>query len=496
MTTRIHVPTPLRAYAGGQGTVEVEAASVGEALRALAVRYEGLRSHLFGENGELRNFVNVYVRDEDIRSLQGEETPLADGAEISIVPSIAGGVASPPAERTGDALVAAGRAQELELSNEEVLRYSRHLIMPEVGMAGQRRLKAGRVLMIGAGGLGSPLGLYLAAAGVGTLGIVDFDVVDETNLQRQLLHGTADVGRPKLDSARDRLRDVNPHLHVESYETRLSSENALEIARDYDVVVDGTDNFPTRYLVNDACVLLGKPNVYGSIFRFEGQNSVFWAERGPCYRCLYAEPPPPGLVPSCAEGGVLGVLPGIVGAIQALETIKLLLGAGEPLIGRLVLFDALALRFRELRLRKDPACPICGEAPTIRGLIDYDEFCGIPQARMEEERQAAVPQITPRELRARLDRGDRLAIVDVREPHEWEIGNLAPLGARLIPLGQLAERMSELDTAAEIVLHCRSGARSAKALHQLRQAGFRKLWNLQGGILAWSDEVDPSLPKY
>jgi adenylyltransferase/sulfurtransferase len=261
-------------------------------------------------------------------------------------------------------------------------------------------------------------------------------------------------------------------------------------------VVDGTDNFPTRYLVNDTCVLLGKPNVYGSIFRFEGQNSVFWAERGPCYRCLYAEPPPPGLVPSCAEGGVLGVLPGIVGAIQALETIKLLLGAGEPLIGRLVLFDALALRFRELRLRKDPACPICGEAPTIRGLIDYDEFCGIPQARMEEERQAAVPQITPRELRARLDRGDRLAIVDVREPHEWEIGNLAPLGARLIPLGQLAERMSELDTAAEIVLHCRSGARSAKALHQLRQAGFRKLWNLQGGILAWSDEVDPSLPKY
>ncbi len=496
--TRIHIPTPLRAYTGGQGTVKVEAPNVGQALEALTGRYSELRRHLYAEDGRLRNFVNVYLGEEDIRNLQGEETPLGGDAEISIVPSIAGGrpTAAPPVERSGAALVSAGRAEEVELSNEEVLRYSRHLIMPEVGMAGQRRLKAGRVLLIGAGGLGSPLGLYLTAAGVGTIGIVDFDVVDETNLQRQLLHGTRDVGRPKLDSARDRLEDVNPHVRIEGHEARLSSENALELFREYDVIVDGTDNFPTRYLVNDACVLLGKPNVYGSIFRFEGQNSVFWAERGPCYRCLYQEPPPPGLVPSCAEGGVLGVLPGIVGAVQALETIKLLLGVGEPLVGRLVLFDALALRFRELRLRKDPDCPICGEAPTIHALIDYEQFCGIPQAREEARLDAAVPQITPAELKARLDAGEEVTIVDVREPHEWEIGNLGPLGARLIPVGELPARMHELDSAEEIVLHCRTGPRSTKALNLLRQAGFRKLWNLQGGILAWSEEVDPSIPKY
>lgn len=498
MTPRIHVPTPLRAYTDRQGTVKVEARSVGEALQQLTGRYAELRRHLYGEDGRLRNFVNVYVGDQDIRNLQGEDTALEDGAEISIVPSIAGGrppVAAPPAALP-EALISAGRLQEIELSNEEVLRYSRHLIMPEVGMAGQRKLKAARVLMIGAGGLGSPLGLYLAAAGVGTIGIVDFDVVDETNLQRQLLHGTSDVGRPKLDSARDRLLDVNPHVRIEGHEARLSSANARELFREYDVVVDGTDNFPTRYLVNDACVLLGKPNVYGSIFRFEGQNSVFWAERGPCYRCLYPEPPPPGLVPSCAEGGVLGVLPGIVGSIQALETIKLILGVGEPLIGRLVLFDALALRFRELRLRKDPECPICGEEPTIHELIDYEQFCGIPQAREQERRDAEVPQIAAPQLKERLDRGDPITIVDVREPHEWEIGNLAPYGARLIPLGELPARMNELDSADEIVLHCRTGPRSTRALNLLRQAGFRKLWNLHGGILAWSDEVDPGIPKY
>jgi molybdopterin/thiamine biosynthesis adenylyltransferase/rhodanese-related sulfurtransferase len=384
-----------------------------------------------------------------------------------------------------------------DLSQSETLRYARHLILPEVGLAGQKRLKASRVLMIGAGGLGSPIGLYLAAAGVGTLGIVDFDVVDTTNLQRQVMHGTADVGRTKLDSARDRLGEVNPHLRVEPHPVRLTSNNALELFREYDVIVDGTDNFPTRYLVNDACVLTGKPNVYGSIFRFEGQNSVFWAERGPCYRCLFAEPPPPGLVPSCAEGGVLGVLPGIIGSIQAMEAIKLLLGIGEPLIGRLLIFDALRMRFREMKLGKDPRCPACGDTPTIRELIDYEQFCGISKQTDQEPRmQNGVPEISATELKQRLDQGDNLTIIDVREPYEWDIGNLADHGARLIPLGDLHQRLDEIDPADEIVLQCRSGSRSAKALKILRLEGYSRLWNLKGGLLAWSDEVDPSIPKY
>ncbi len=383
------------------------------------------------------------------------------------------------------------------LSHEEIERYSRHLIMPEVGMEGQKRLKAASVLMVGAGGLGSPLGLYLAAAGVGRIGIVDFDVVDHTNLQRQVLHGTKDVGRSKLDSASERLKDVNPHVQIDRHNVRLTSENALEVFEPYDVVVDGTDNFPTRYLVNDACVLLGKPNVYGSIFRFEGQVSVFDGRHGPCYRCLFREPPPPGMVPSCAEGGVLGVLPGIIGTLQALETIKLILGKGDPLIGRLVLFDALALEWRTLKLRKNPDCPACGEEPTVTELIDYLEFCGVPN--YEEAPEAAdesVPTISATELKGRLDRGDRLRMLDVREPHEWEIVNLGPLGAELIPLDSLPERLSELDSAEEIVLHCQGGTRSAKALKQLQQAGFRKVWNLRGGILSWQEEVDPSLPRY
>ncbi|HEX2189246.1 MAG TPA: molybdopterin-synthase adenylyltransferase MoeB [Longimicrobiaceae bacterium] len=385
------------------------------------------------------------------------------------------------------------------LSRGETLRYARHLILPEVGPEGQRKLKAGRVLLVGAGGLGSPVALYLAAAGVGTLGVVDFDVVDATNLQRQVLHGTGDVGRPKLDSARDRIGELNPHVRVEPHPVRLTSDNAREIVREYDVVVDGTDNFPTRYLVNDACVLEGKPNVYGSILRWEGQASVFWAERGPCYRCLFRDPPPPGLVPSCAEGGVLGVLPGIVGTLQAAETLKLLLGAGDTLVGRLLLLDALRMRFRELKLRKDPECPVCGERPTIRELIDYERFCGVPQDKETEEVMAdtnEVPEITPTELKARLDRGDRLTIIDVREPHEWEIGNLEEHGARLIPLGQIEERAGEIDPEDEVVLQCRSGARSAKALEALRGKGYSRLWNLKGGILGWSDEVDPSVPKY
>ncbi|HEX5425883.1 MAG TPA: molybdopterin-synthase adenylyltransferase MoeB [Candidatus Acidoferrales bacterium] len=378
------------------------------------------------------------------------------------------------------------------LSNEEVLRYSRHLIMPEVGMEGQLKLKQAKVLCIGAGGLGAPLGLYLAAAGVGRLGLVDFDKVDLTNLQRQILFSNDDVGQPKIEAAADRLHGLNPDIQIDRHETRLTSENALDIFRDYDIVVDGTDNFPTRYLVNDACVLLGKPNVYGSIFRFEGQVSVFGYEGGPCYRCLYPEPPPPGLVPSCAEGGVLGVLPGIVGALQAAETIKLILGKGEPLVGRLLLFDALAMRFRELKLRKNPDCPVCGNHPTVKHLIDYEQFCGI---RGEEAPapQLGVPEITPRDLKSRLDRGDDLFILDVREPHEYQICNL---NGYLIPLGDLPSRVSELDSSREIVAHCRSGKRSAEATAFLQKAGFRKVLNLKGGILAWSDEVDPAVPKY
>jgi adenylyltransferase/sulfurtransferase len=494
MTVTVRIPTPLRSYAGGATEVTVAAATVGAALDRLVERHPELRRHLYTEGGELRNFVNAYLNEEDMRHLGGRDTPVSEGDAITIVPSIAGGS---PASPFGGASAAGTIAPDAELSVEEIRRYSRHLIMPEVGMHGQRKLKEARVLLVGAGGLGSPLGLYLAAAGVGTLGIVDFDIVDETNLQRQVLHGTKDVGRPKLDSARDRLEDVNPNVRVEPHEIRLSSENALDILQAYDVVVDGTDNFPTRYLVNDACVLLGKPNVYGSIFRFEGQVSVFWAERGPCYRCLFREPPPPGLVPSCAEGGVLGVLPGIVGSLQALETIKLIIGEGDSLVGRLLLFDALAMRFRELKLRKNPECPACGEHPTLTGLIDYDEFCGIPQAaEAEAAERGRIPEIQPAELLHRLDRGDRLTIIDVREPHEWDIVNLERHGARLIPLGTLPERMNELDSAEEIVLHCRSGVRSARAVKQLQDAGFRRLWNLKGGILGWAEEVDPSLPRY
>lgn len=380
----------------------------------------------------------------------------------------------------------------LDLTPRERLRYARHLILPDVGIEGQRRLKAARALVIGAGGLGSPVGLYLAAAGVGRIGLVDFDVVDETNLHRQVLFGESDIGRHKLDAAVDRLRDVNPHIEIVPHPVRLTSENALELFADYDLVVDGTDNFPTRYLVNDACVLSGKPYVYGSIFRFEGQVSVFAAKDGPCYRCLFREPPPPGLVPSCGEAGVLGVLPGVIGSLQALEAIKWILGAGDSLVGRLVLFDALALRFREVRIRRNPDCPVCGDRPTVTELIDYEAFCGLKPASGAE----SLPEITPAELKERLDRGDALTIVDVREPHEWEIANLEPYGARLIPMREIDARLGELDRDAEIVLHCKTGGRSAIVLRRLREAGYTRLWNLKGGILAWADEVDPSLAKY
>jgi len=376
------------------------------------------------------------------------------------------------------------------LSQEEILRYSRHLIIPDVGVEGQRRLKDARILMVGAGGLGSPIGLYLAAAGVGTLGIVEFDTVDVTNLQRQVLHGTKDVGRKKLDSARERIFDVNPHVKVVPHETRLASDNALDIIRDYDLVVDGTDNFATRYLVNDACVLLKKPNVYGSIFRFEGQATVFCTEAGPCYRCLYPEPPPAGLVPSCAEGGVLGVLPGLLGLVQATEAVKLVVGAGRPLIGRLLLVDALNMEFRTLKLRRDPVCPACGTRQITKP-IDYEQFCGIQTTADESP---GVPVMTPRELDARRRRGDDIDLVDVREPAEWEIGRIA--GARLAPLSSFAEAFRTLDSARDVVVYCKSGARSAKAVRQLQAAGFRRVWNLAGGILGWSEQVDPTVPRY
>jgi molybdopterin/thiamine biosynthesis adenylyltransferase/rhodanese-related sulfurtransferase len=385
----------------------------------------------------------------------------------------------------------ARRAALPGLSSEEIRRYSRHLIMPEVGTEGQKKLKASRVLMIGAGGLGSPLGLYLAAAGVGTLGLVEFDTVDESNLHRQVLYGRSDVGRRKLDAAIDRLREVNPHIELVPHNLRLESSNALDLFKDYDVVVDGTDNFPTRYLVNDACVLLGKPNVYGSIFRFEGQVSIFWAAQGPCYRCLFPEPPPPGLVPSCAEGGVLGVLPGIIGSLQANETIKLILGAGEPMIGRLLLFDALRMRFRELKLKKDPGCPVCGENPTQHGLIDYEQFCGIDPRSEQVEQQF---EMSVDELKGWQDEGRDFVILDVRSPQEYEVARID--GARLIPLQELPDRLGELDPAATIVAHCHHGARSARAVNFLRSMGYSRAINLAGGIDDWSESIDPSVPRY
>ena len=482
MAVTVLIPTPLRQFAGGKSEAEVEAKTAGEALDALTTEFPELRKHLFTLQDALRNFINVYVGDEDIRFLDGAATEVAAGETVTIVPSIAGGSSVAEARSTG-ALP--------ELTTEEYQRYSRHLILPEVGLEGQRKLKNARVLTIGTGGLGSPLGLYLAAAGVGTLGIVDFDVVDQSNLQRQIIHGTKDVGRPKIASAKDRLEDLNPNVKVEAYETALTSENALELFKEFDVVVDGTDNFQTRYLVNDAAVLTGKPNVYGSIFRFEGQASVFWAEQGACYRCLYPEPPPPGLVPSCAEGGVLGVLPGIVGTIQANEVLKVILGAEGILLNRLLLFDAWTMKFRELKLRKDPNCALCGPNATIKELVDYDAFCGV----LPQPETPTLEEITATELKAKFDREDDFQLIDVREPFEYEIAKIP--GATLIPLGEVVARLNEIDPSKTAVLQCKGGVRSAKAIEALRSAGFAgRLVNLKGGIGAWSDNVDPSVPRY
>ena len=387
------------------------------------------------------------------------------------------------------------RTERIEFSNDEIARYSRHLIMPEVTLEGQKRIKAASVLCIGTGGLGSPIALYLAAAGIGRMGLVDGDTVDFSNLQRQILHGTKDVGRKKLNSARDRIREINPNVQVDLYDTFFTASNAAEIVAPYDIVIDGTDNFPTRYLSNDICVFQKKPNVYGSIFRFDGQCTVFAPHLGgPCYRCMFPEPPPPGMVPSCAEGGVLGVLPGIIGVMQAIEAIKLIVGIGEPIIGKLIHFDALKMKFREFKLRKDPKCPVCSENPSITELIDYDQFCGIPQAKAAEEEESHVPSITASELKAKFDRNEKFVLLDVREPFEYDICRIP--NSRLIPLGQLASRMSELDSADEIVLQCKTGVRSARALKLLQEAGFGKLWNVDGGIAAWADEVDSSVPKY
>jgi adenylyltransferase/sulfurtransferase len=482
---KVLIPTPLRQFTGKQDAVTVPGSTVGEVLTALTAQFPDLRQQIFTGEGKVRSFVNVYLNDEDIRYLGKDATATKDGDTLSLVPSIAGGsaLAAPPGEAT--------------LSKEEILRYSRHLIIPEVGIEGQQKLKAAKVLLVGTGGLGAPLGLYLAAAGVGKIGLVDFDTVDFTNLQRQVIHFTSDVGRKKLDSAAEKMKAINPYVEIARHEVALTSENALDILKDYDLVVDGTDNFPTRYLVNDACVLLGKPNVYGSIFRFEGQATVFAYEGGPCYRCLYPEPPPPGLVPSCAEGGVLGILPGTIGLIQATETVKLILGIGEPLVGRLLLYDALGMRFRELKLRKNPECPVCGDHPTVTRLIDYHQFCGVPQASAAppvQESKVNPGEIDVLELKQKIDRGDDFVLIDVREPHEYRICSIP--GSKLIPLGEFPKHVADFDPNADIVIHCKSGMRSAKACAVLRQAGFQNVRNVVGGILAWSTKVDPSVPKY
>jgi adenylyltransferase/sulfurtransferase len=477
----IRLPGMLRSLAANTDEIVVEASTVAAALAELVTRYPRLRRHLYDERGQLRGYVNVYLNAEDMRFLQGGQTRVTSQDVITIVPSVAGG--------SGDAT-----QPEPNLTVRELGRYSRHLALAEVGVEGQRRLKAARVLVVGAGGLGSPAALYLAAAGIGQIMVLDYDVVDVTNLQRQVLFRSDHVGQAKAEIAARELRRLNPEIRVEALTTALTRANALDLIAQYDVVVDGTDNFPTRYLVNDACALTGKPYVYGSILRFDGQVSVFDARRGPCYRCLFREPPPPGLVPNCAEAGVLGALPGIIGSIQALETIKLILDRADTLIGRLVLFDALRFRWRELELRKNPDCPVCGERPILTGLVDYEEFCGVPH--VQPTGNDAISEITPAELKERLDLQEPITLIDVREPFEWDIANLEPHGARLIPLASFAESANSLNPADEIVIYCRSGSRSAAAVKFLREAGFPRVWNLKGGIRAWTQEIEPTLPSY
>lgn len=486
MSITVMIPTALRSYAEGKDTIELEGEKVSEVLSQLGDEFPKLKPHLFNDDGSLRNFVNVFVGDNNIRDQQGMDTPVADGTEVAIIPAVAGGA---PVDLA-----------DVQLSKEEIERYSRHLILPEVGMEGQKKLKAASILLIGAGGLGSPLGMYLAAAGVGRLGLVDFDVVDYSNLQRQVIHGTADVGRPKIVSAKETIESINPHVQVDLHEVPFTSENAKDIAKDYDIVIDGTDNFPTRYLVNDVSVMLGKPNVYGAIFRFDGQGSVFNYEGGPCYRCLYPEPPEPGLVPSCAEGGVIGILPGIVGLIQATEAVKIILGEGTTLSGRLLMFDALGMKFREMKIRRDPQCPLCGDNPTITELIDYNQFCGVPDQPSEQTPDAQSKMekqsdwdISVTEAKKIMDENPDVVVIDVREPHEFEI---CEIGGDLVPLATVQDNLDKYDKDAHILVHCRAGGRSAKAVDLMRSKGFTNTWNVQGGILAWADQVDPSVPKY
>jgi len=488
----VRIPTPLRSFAAGEKERAIDAPTVGAAIRSLCDVHPGLRRHLFGADDRLRNFVSVFLNDDDIRNHEREATPLTDGDVVAIVPAIAGGAPAARRNRSARSTRTAARPVEPPMGVDELRRYSRHLLLPEVGLAGQRKLRGARVLIVGAGGLGSPAALYLAAAGVGTIGLVDFDAVDASNLQRQVLYATSDVGRPKLAAAAERLEGLNPGVRVVRHEHRLDRSNALEIVKAYDVVMDGTDNFPTRYLVNDASVLTGVPNVYGSIYRFEGQVSVFDARRGPCYRCLYPEPPPPDLVPSCAEAGVLGVLPGVVGILQATEALKILLGVGEPLVGRLLLYDALAMRFRELTLRKDPRCVLCSPHATQKGLIDYPAFCGVPAPGEATERD--VPEILPEELRAALASNEPPLLVDVREPEERAISRIA--GSVDIPNAEIAEHVDDLTRARSIVLFCRSGSRSADAARTLIELGFSNVRSLKGGINAWVTTVDRSMPVY
>ncbi len=488
--TTVKIPTPLRSFADGKAEVALDAETVGAAIRRLTDDHPGLRRHLLTGDGALRSFVSVYLNDRDIRTLQRDATPVADGDVVSIVPAIAGGTSGELRASSSSRGGTIALAPERPFTQDELRRYSRHLLLPEVGVTGQHALRRAKVLLVGTGGLGAPAALYLAAAGVGTIGLVDFDAVELSNLQRQVLYSTADVGRPKLDAARARLEGLNPTIEIVPHGAHLDASNALDVLKGYDVVVDGTDNFPTRYLVNDACVLLGKPNVYGSIYRFEGQVSVFDARRGPCYRCLYPEPPPADLVPSCAEAGVLGVLPGVVGALQATEAIKLIVGVGEPLVGRLLLYDASSMSFRQLHLEKNPGCVLCSPKATQHGLIDYPAFCGVANSAPA----LGIPEVTPEELHDELARPDPPLLVDVREPEELEISHLE--GALAIPKGELPERVDELTRARSVVLFCRSGGRSADATKTLLDLGFQNVRSLKGGINAWAERVDRSLPTY
>ncbi len=478
MPVKVIVPTALRQYTGKKDELQLNAGNVKSALQELVSTYPNLRGRLCSENGRLSRFINIHVNEEEVQYLSGEETPLEDGDTLMLVPAVAGASGNHH-PRDGE---------NATFSSDELARYSRHLIMPEVGLEGQKALKSASVLIIGAGGLGTPSATYLTAAGVGRIGIVDFDHIERSNLHRQVLYSERDVGKSKAEVAKERLLQINPNVNIEVHEVRLDSSNALDILRNYDIIVDGTDNFPTRYLVNDACVLLGKPNVYASIFRFEGQASVFYAKEGPCYRCLYPEPPPPGLVPSCAEGGVLGVLPGIMGSIQAAEAIDLILGNGTSLIGRLLLFNALDMRFKELKLKKNPDCPVCGHNPTVKGLIDYEAFCGVNE-KLETEFELSVQA-----FKQALDEKKDIFILDVREPFEYQIAHID--GSKLIPLGQLTQRVNELDTADQIVVYCHTGVRSAQAVRYLNGLGFKKAKNLKGGIKAWTQEIDQSLRSY